>query len=448
MKRLYDENLFRFEVPQESYWEATADDISVDASALARDDACDVAIIGGGYTGLSAAYHLAKDFNIDVRVVDAGHIGWGASGRNGGFCCTGGYGLDTAGLIRQFGVDAVREYCQASARAIGLVRELGEAEAIDFDAQGDAELIVAHTEKAFDGLQGTARLETEQLGLDRRLFSAAEFRERFWDSKEQHGAVQYRPAFGLHPLRYCKGLANAAVRHGARLHPYSEVQHWEKTEDGVHRLSTSGGTLRARRIIMATNGFMPEALHAAFGKRTLPVISAIVVTRPLTVDELAAQNWQTEQPSANSRRILNYFRVLPDRRFMFGGRSYGLGDAGSETETYSRLQAQYKRMWPGWSEADVEYAWQGLVCFTARLSPAVGRLDEDPSVFFGFGYHGNGVSTATWMGAELARLVATGDDSGLPAIVRGLSKKFPLAALRTKYLRAGIALSAWLDQRG
>jgi NADPH-dependent 2,4-dienoyl-CoA reductase/sulfur reductase-like enzyme len=86
MKRLYDDDLYRFDTPQRSYWEATAGDLDVEAVPLTGNESCDVAIIGGGYTGLSAAYHLARNYGVDVRVLEAGHIGWGASGRNDGFC--------------------------------------------------------------------------------------------------------------------------------------------------------------------------------------------------------------------------------------------------------------------------------------------------------------------------------------------------------------------------
>ena len=99
MNRLYDDNLYCFDTPQPSYWEATAPGEEFDATPLDGDCSCDVAIIGGGYTGLSAGLHLARDYSIDVRVLEAGHIGWGASGRNGGFCCIGGTGVHGAGLI-------------------------------------------------------------------------------------------------------------------------------------------------------------------------------------------------------------------------------------------------------------------------------------------------------------------------------------------------------------
>jgi glycine/D-amino acid oxidase-like deaminating enzyme len=151
--RLYDENLYRFDAAQESYWEATAGDIDVDAAPLVGNESCDVAIIGGGYTGLSAALHLARDYNVDVRVLEAGHIGWGASGRNGGFCSMGGTGVGRQQLVKMVGLDATREFYRSQVDAIELVRELGAAENIEYQAFGSAELEVAHTAKAFDGMR-------------------------------------------------------------------------------------------------------------------------------------------------------------------------------------------------------------------------------------------------------------------------------------------------------
>lgn len=447
-KRLYDENLYRFDAPQKSYWEATATDVDVSAPALSGDESCDVAIIGGGYTGLSAALHLARDHSIDVRVLEAGHIGWGASGRNGGFCSMGGTGVHRHQLVKMVGMDKTREFYRSQVEGIELVKELGSSEDIDYQAIGNAELEVAHNAKAFERLKDDHRLLTTELDIEAEIFSADECRERFYDSSEQYGALRTRPTFGLHPLRYCRGLANAALRHGAQLHEQSEVIVWDKTEDGRHRLTTASGTLSARKVIFSTNGFMPEGLRPEFHARTLPVISAIVVTRPLSADEKAAHAWVTEHPAINSRRILNYFRVLPDNRFMFGGRGHTTGHAAGEAETYERLEAMLRLLWPAWSAVDVEYGWHGLISTTSTLLPSIGQLDDDPSVFFGYGYHGNGVNTATWTGKKIADWIGAGSSPELPAIVKGMGRKYPLAGLRLKYLQAAIALSSWLDRRG
>ena len=447
MRRLYDDNLYRFDQPQPSYWEATAGDIPVPASPLDGTQSCDVAVIGGGYTGLSAALHLARDYDIDVRVLEAGHIGWGASGRNGGFCSIGGTGLHRADLIRRCGEENAKDYYRSQREAVELVRSVVADECIDVDAQGDAEVEVAHTPRAFERLEKDCRVLTDTLGSEAEIIGADEFRERYYDSTEQHGALISRPTFGLHPLRYCRGLANAAALRGATLHDRSEVIEWTKSDDGLHRLRSAAGNLLARRVVFATNGFMPEHLRTEFSARTIPVISAIVVTRPLSEAERSAHSWHNPHPTINARRILNYYRMLPDGRFLFGGRGLSSGSVRDEKQTYGRIVATMRRIWPQWSNIEIEYRWHGLICFTASLYPSIGELEEDDSVYFGFGYHGNGVNTATWTGKQLADWIGRGSAPKLPGIVRGLSGRYPLPRLRRKYLQVGIAVSSLLDRR-
>lgn len=446
MRRLYDDNLYRFDDPQPSYWEATAGDAKLAAEPLSSDESCDVAIIGGGYTGLAAALRLARDYDLDVRVLEAGHFGWGASGRNGGFCCPGGTGVHGHELLRLCGEEATRDYYRAQVEAVELVRQIISDEGIDCEPSGDAELEVAHTPRAYEGLRKDYELRTRVLGLEAELVPAGEFAERYYDSTEQHGAILSRPTFGLHPLRYCRGLAAAAERHGAALHAHSEVTGWSKSDDGMHRLTTRGGQLRAKRVIFATNGFIPEGLHSTFDARTLPIISAIIVTRPLTAEERAGQNWVTEHPAINSRRVLNYYRLLPDGRFMFGGRGHTRGHQAGERATYDKIAATMHRIFPAWSDVAIEYRWHGLICFTATLRPSIGQLEDDPSVYFGYGYHGNGVNNATWAGSKLAEWVGSGSSPELPAIVRGLGRRYPLPGLRLKYLQLGIAASRLADR--
>jgi glycine/D-amino acid oxidase-like deaminating enzyme len=288
-----------------------------------------------------------------------------------------------------------------------------------------------------------AELQIRHLKLDTEVIGRDQLRERYFESTEQYGATVLRPTFGLHPLRYIRGLARAAQKYGAKLSARSEVIEWTKKGD-QHILRTTGGSVRARYVLFATNGFMPENLRSAFVSRSLPVISAIVATRPLSDDELAAHRWQTENPSINSRKLLNYFRLLPDKRFMFGGRGHSSGTKEGAAKNFEQIIQAMHRLWPEWRDVRVDYRWHGFVCYTRRMTPSLGRLPDDPSVFFGFGYHGNGVNTATWTGGKLARWLGSSrrnNDAppvGVPLLVQGLSPRFPLRALRLSYLQAAI----------
>ncbi|MDH3763254.1 MAG: FAD-binding oxidoreductase [Gammaproteobacteria bacterium] len=450
MKPLFHPSLYQFDQAQPSYWEASAGPAPASYEALDGDQNCEVAIIGGGYSGLSAALHLARDFNVDVCLLEAGHIGWGASGRNGGFCTTGMTKLSLKSQLKKFGVEQTRAFYQSQAEAVNLVRSLGEDEDIDFLPQGDAEFLVADSDAHFEQMQKQAEIERSLLGLDISVHDRDEFREIGYDSPHQHGAVAHRPSFGLHPLRYAQGLAAAAQRRGARIHPHSEVLSWRKQGDR-HRLETASGSISAKQVILTGNGFMPEHLHRGVEGRPLPLQSAIVVTRAMSKDELRDKGWHTDNPTFNSKHMFFYYRLLSDGRFMLGGRANHIGDPAGAEATYAELKQSIAQMWPQFADIEYTHQWRGLVCFAMNYRPSIGRMPEDKSVYFAYGYHGNGVNSATWSGRELARWLA-GKHSGsailpqhLPAIVRGRAPRFPLAGLRRQYLRLGLGFYRMRD---
>ncbi|MEM7561813.1 MAG: FAD-binding oxidoreductase [Pseudomonadota bacterium] len=440
MKPLFHSSLYQFDTPQPSYWEASCPPNQLQNNSLDANDHCDVAIIGGGYTGLSAALHLSRDYQLDVRVLEAGHIGWGASGRNGGFVSMGSTKLSIEAQIKQLGLNETRRFFQSQAEAVNLVKTLGQDEDINFLSQGDREYVVADNPGLFEGLKQEAEVLQQQFGIDTEILSAEKFREQGYDSPHQHGAISLKPSFALHPLRYAFGLAEAAERRGAVLHPHSEVLRWEK-QNGKHILQTANGQLTADRVILTGNGFMPEHLHPGIAGRPFPVQSAIVVTRPLNEAELSNQGWLTENPTINSKHLFYYYRLLSDKRLMIGGRANHDGNPEGAEATFKELKSAVANFWPHFAQAEFTHQWRGLVCLARNLRPSIGRMPEDPSIYFAFAYHGNGVNTSTWAGRELAKWMAgtESDDeilpTHLPAIYRGLAPRFPLPWLRCQYLR-------------
>ena len=174
-KHLYHPSLYQFNKPQPSYGEATAGRPRLKGEPLEGTQSCDVAIIGGGYTGLSAALHLARDYYVDVRVLEAGHIGWGASGRNGGFCTIGATKLSLKSQVSKFGVDETRRFYQSQIDAVNLVRDLAIEEDIDFRLQGDAEFVVANSRNHFSSLKHKAETLKSQFGIGVQIHSQSEF---------------------------------------------------------------------------------------------------------------------------------------------------------------------------------------------------------------------------------------------------------------------------------
>jgi glycine/D-amino acid oxidase-like deaminating enzyme len=438
MQGPYHPDLYETARPVGSWWVASAPAAPA-RPPLDSDVLTEVAIIGAGYAGLSCARALAAR-GIGVCVLDAAPIGWGASGRNGGIVGLSSDKLSMRARIARFGEAGTAAYVKSQVEGAERLRAFCAEHGVE--TQGDSEVIVAPHRRAFAAL--AADRAGMRWGMSASLLSREAYAERGFASPLQQGALIVRPGFGVHPLLLVRALAADAERCGARIHPCSEVVAWRR-EGAAHVLETARGSVRARTVVLATNGFTPDDLHPAFRARAMPVLSMIGVTRPLSDGERAAHAWRETSPLATPVRMLCYFRMLPQNRLLFGMRGDLDGSEAGAPKWRARLETNLARMFPAWPGVGLEYFWRGPICATRALSPAVGRLPDDPGVYHAFGWHGSGVNGAQVAGRLLADVIAGAAETTIPAPYRGLPPRIPLPGLRRLWLGATLAVYRLAD---
>jgi glycine/D-amino acid oxidase-like deaminating enzyme len=435
--RLYHPSAFDFSKTVPSYWEASAPPLGRDVAALQGDVTADVAVIGGGYAGLHAALRLVQAHGLKVCVLEAGDIGWGASGRNGGFCCPGSTKLSYGELITRFGLDETKRFHKAQREAVDFVGGFLQASSVDADRTGEGELEVAHSASRIDDLKQEQAFMLESFGEESTFLTREEMFEHGYESPAFHAGLKTHVCFGLHPLKYVRGLARATIDAGVNVFARSEVVAWE-TDQGRHTLKTAQGQVTAKQVLVATNGYTDETLPAVLGGRLLPALTRIIVTRPISDNELKNQGWLNTEPTYDTRKLLHYFRLLPDNRFLFGGR--GGTDASPEgmDKIASSLRTTFEAMYPKLAQVETDYSWGGFVCLTSSRLPFAGPFQGMENVWGAFGWHGNGVAMASYAANKLADVMAgsVSHEQALPAIMRALPGRFILPQFRVQYLKA------------
>jgi len=374
----------------DSLWTATAN-ATPDAPPLTGAADTDVAIIGAGYTGLSAALHLAER-GIQATVLEAETPGWGASGRNGGQVNPGFYAAPDE-VEAVFGAERAARMVQMAGAAPDLVFDLIRRHAISCDAIRPGWIRAAHSASGLRDLRAISE-SWQRRDVAVEMLDADETAERI-------GARGYVGAFldprggNLHPLNYALGLADAAQRAGATLHGQSAVTRLERAGAG-HAVHTGRGVLRARRVLICTNGYTGH-VTPKLRRSVVPVRSVQVATAPLS-DNVRASILPGLQAVADTRRLLLYFRMDAQGRFIMGGRG-SYDDAGSR----DRLQALRDvsgQMFAQLGEVEWQHAWGGFVAITTDHMPHLNPVDE--GVIAGLGYNGRGVAMATAMGKVMA----------------------------------------------
>lgn len=398
--------------------------------SIDADMTTDIAIVGAGFTGLNAALTLAQAGHRPL-VLDAHAPGWGASGRNGGFCCLGGAGLDDAALAKAFGSAAAEAFLTAERDAIDHVAARLTRHGIDAQCHSDGEIRLAHRPRHARAFPAE-RDALHARGISARVLTRDDLAAEGLYGPEFHGGLHISAGFALDPGAYMRGLAIAARDAGADIRGDSPVTRLTRA-DGRHLLKTPHGTVTARQVIVATNGYGAEDLHPWLRGRFLPVQSNVLMTRPLTRAEQEDQGWTSDLMAYDTRTLLHYFRLLPDGRFLFGMRGGIRGTAAADARATGRMIRDFHRMFPAWRDVDIPHTWSGFVNFSARLVPHAGPIDGDPTALVAMAYHGNGVAMASYTGDVAARLLM-GEDAR-PEILAAPMPRFPLPALRRNLLR-------------
>lgn len=378
----------------DSYYAATANGLR-DYPALEGDADCDVCVIGGGFTGLSSALHLAER-GYDVCLLEARRIGWGATGRNGGQLGSG-QRKSQRELERRLGQGDARRLWHLAEEAKATVKERIGRHGIDCDLKpgilkvaykrGDTDYLIAQAEHLrshydYPHLRAIPRDELSTM-LDTAIY---------------HGGVLDSGAGHLHPLNYALGLARAAGEAGARLYETSEVG---RIDDGAQAMVMSGrGRVRARYIVLACNGYL-EGLERRIAGRIMPINNFMLATEPLGATR-AQSLIRDDVAVTDTKFVVDYYRLSPDKRLLFGG-----------GETYRRrfpadlksfVRRYMLRVYPQLAEARIDYAWGGTLAITLNRLPGFGRLGSN--LFYAQGFSGHGVALTSLAGKLIAEAVA------------------------------------------
>jgi len=378
----------------ESYWHDTAPRFT-GASASPVEGDYDVAVIGGGFTGLAAARQIAKA-GARVVVLEANRVGWGASGRNGGHL--------NNGLAHSF-ISAKAEL--GTERAIALYRALDDSvdtiekiiaeEGIDCNFRRAGKLKLASKPQHFDAIARNFEAVHREVDPDTALLTASDLKAEI--GSPFHGAMLSKKSAMMHMGRYVVGLATAASKYGATIFENAAVTS-HQVAGGKHRLTTTRGTVSADHVLVATGAYTSGSSFSYFRRRIISVGSFIIATRPLTEAEIAA-TMPSNRTCVTSLNIGNYFRLSPDNRLIFGGRARfsATSDQRSDGKSGAILRAGLAEIFPQLAKVEIDYCWGGLVDMTKDRYPRAGFVD---GVWYAMGYSGHGAQLSTHLGMIMA----------------------------------------------
>jgi glycine/D-amino acid oxidase-like deaminating enzyme len=390
-----------------SFWLETCGDDLTPRPALEGSRTVDVAILGAGYTGLWTAYYLLqREPSLRVAVVEGEIAGFGASGRNGGWCYAG-FPLSLGALAERFGRERARATVLAMCETVAEVARVCEAEGIDAQIAASGVLRIARGPEQLPALDNAMRAY-EEFGLAEhyQLLSGGELAGRLRVSRAL-GAIWGKVGLAIQPARLVRGLARAVERRGGVIYEQSRVVEFREGERP--RLETERGEVRAQAIVLAGESYLSR--FPEFRRQLLPLYSLMAITEPLSDEQWAAIGWEGRECVSSNRHVVDYLQRTADGRIAFGSRGapyrYGArirDEYDRHGPTHERIATLVRAWFPSLRDVRFTHAWGGPLGVPRDWMPTVG-YDRASGIATARGYSGQGVATAHLTGRTLAELL-------------------------------------------
>lgn len=378
-----------------SYWLETAPDFKGGSECELLAEKYDVAVIGGGFTGLSSALALAKR-GAKVAVLEADKVINGASGRNGGQC-NNGLAHDFVSLANTIGRDKALYFYNSYVDAVNSVESLVQDYQIDCDFRRCGRLKLAAKPNHFEKLEKSYDILRDGVDDNVKLIAPEKIKDEI-NSNLFHGGLLQSTSAQMHVGKFGVGLAEAAVKNGVRVFEKAEVKKYNRVANDEFELQIANKILTAKQILVATGGH-GKSPFGWFRRRIVPVGSFAVVTRPLD-KKLLDNLFPTRRNYVTSKNIGNYFLITPDDRLLFGGRAkFSTSNAKSDEQASAILSATLGETFPELTGVELTHCWGGQVDMTQDRLP---RAGENKGIFYAMGYSGHGVQMSVHMGPIMA----------------------------------------------
>lgn len=405
-----------------SMWQATANH-RPEHPTLEGEHHCDVVIVGGGYSGLSTAYHLQKA-NVNTIVLEMNYIGSGASGRNGGELLTGYLGTMQQ-WANKFGMEKARALWDLSLESIDVTENIIKEHNIQCDFVRNGDFRPAFKRSHMDNLKRNVEYMAKYFDYHHmKIVEEKDLHTELNTTFYYGGRVNEKGAH-YHPFNYALGLAEIVVKHGGRIFENSKALRVEHKRDQVV-VHTAKGRVVAKEIVIVTNAYSGD-LNKTIKRSVVPVESIMIATEPLT-EEVAADLIPNNRAVSDSKRLLYYFRRTGDHRLAFGGSGRSIGKNGRK-RAFAELYQGMLNVFPQLKDVKIEYQWGGKVGFTQGMLPYIGRLED--GTYFAFGYGGHGAAMATMAGKLIAENIVQGGNVENPLTIKKL-KPIPFHSQHAK----------------